>query len=236
MRMQLGPEQRQLNYLQIEVSKRKGKTPVIVTPAKESSDSEEVYDTLLTTSGSERESHDSQASISEPEDDQLLQAQRVELRSKSLNDPSRIPGPPRSVNRLKADGVLDRYSEVWNTIKFHKFEIFTNPWVPYIPNWVWEFYSAYGELVQKGKNKASMFKPVDFVMVCGKKVKCRCLDINVVLGCSLDIMHMEGSSQQKKGAVGALSSCSAKQYHVANDPEHDDAESWCKTAMNYTKG
>ncbi len=21
-----------------------------------------------------------------------------------------------------------------------------------------------------------------------------------------------------------------------NDPEHDDAEGWCKTAMNYTKG
>uniref|UniRef100_M1DTH7 Putative plant transposon protein domain-containing protein n=1 Tax=Solanum tuberosum TaxID=4113 RepID=M1DTH7_SOLTU len=34
-----------------------------------------------------------------------------------------------------------------------------------------------------------MFSPVDFVMVLGKKVKCRGSDTNVVLGCSLDIMY-----------------------------------------------
>lgn len=41
----------------------------------------------------------------------------------------------------------------------------------------------------KGKKKASMFKPVNFVVIRGKKVKCRCLDINKVLGCSLDFMY-----------------------------------------------
>jgi len=48
---------------------------------------------------------------------------------------------------------------------------------------------AYGELVPKGKKKASLFKPVDFMVIRGTKVKCRYSDINEVLGCSLDIMH-----------------------------------------------
>ncbi|WMV46680.1 hypothetical protein MTR67_040065 [Solanum verrucosum] len=78
--------------------------------------------------------------------------------------------PPRSLNRLKAkglrtilekkhlstDGVVNRYPKVWNTIKFHKFELFTKPRDPYIPTWVQEFYSSYGELVPKGKKRINL--------------------------------------------------------------------------------
>uniref|UniRef100_M1DLW3 Uncharacterized protein n=1 Tax=Solanum tuberosum TaxID=4113 RepID=M1DLW3_SOLTU len=77
--------------------------------------------------------------------------------------------PPLSLNRVKAEGlrtilelkqlsideVVERYLEVWNTIKFHKFEIFNKPRGSYIPTWVQEFYYAYGELVLKGKKKSS---------------------------------------------------------------------------------
>uniref|UniRef100_M1DZW3 Integrase core domain containing protein n=1 Tax=Solanum tuberosum TaxID=4113 RepID=M1DZW3_SOLTU len=74
--------------------KCKGKVPVIVTPAEESSDSEGVYETHLTISNSEGDSQDdSLFSISEPEDDTLLQARRAELRSKAMHGLSRILEP-----------------------------------------------------------------------------------------------------------------------------------------------
>uniref|UniRef100_M1DNE6 Integrase core domain containing protein n=1 Tax=Solanum tuberosum TaxID=4113 RepID=M1DNE6_SOLTU len=107
--------------------KGKGKAHAPASP-EESSDSEGIYATHLTTSASEGEHHDPRSATSEPEDGEILSAQRAELRSKRLNDPSRIrtpyatpppraltqvvvPSPPahgpspRSMNNLKTAGL-----------------------------------------------------------------------------------------------------------------------------------
>ncbi|WMV18995.1 hypothetical protein MTR67_012380 [Solanum verrucosum] len=100
-------------------------------------------------------------------------------------------------NNLSIDRVMDKYPEVWNTIKFHKFMIFTRPQGAYIPSWIREFYVECGKLVPMGKNKVNSFAPVDHVMVRGRKVKCNSTDINenesilqhpkdALLGCIID--------------------------------------------------
>uniref|UniRef100_M1DLN8 Integrase core domain containing protein n=1 Tax=Solanum tuberosum TaxID=4113 RepID=M1DLN8_SOLTU len=147
--------------------KDKEKEPVVVPPEEASTDSKGVYEIHLTTFESE-ELTPSASALVPPLAQTVVPA-----------PPVQGPLPPPPLNRLKVEGlrtileenilsiddVVDRFPEVWNTIKFHKFEIFVKPWVPYIPNWVREFYSAYGELVPKGKKKASMFKPVYSVIV-----------------------------------------------------------------------
>ncbi|WMV41136.1 hypothetical protein MTR67_034521 [Solanum verrucosum] len=86
--------------------------------------------------------------------------------------PTPTPTPaPEQTMRFSTDGVVDGYPEVWDTLKFYKFEVFTKSWVPYIPTWVWELYFFYGDLVPKGKKKAIMIKSNDGVMVRGRKKK-----------------------------------------------------------------
>ncbi|KAG5605203.1 hypothetical protein H5410_026695 [Solanum commersonii] len=67
--------------------------------------------------------------------------------------------------------------------------IFTKPRGPYIPNWVWEFYASYGTLISQRKKQAAAFKPVDYVVVRGKKVKCDHVIIDAILDCFDDIDH-----------------------------------------------
>lgn len=70
------------------------------------------------------------------------------------------------------DGVVDRHLAVQDTLQFHKFEVFTRPCGPYITTWVREFYATYSDLVPQMKKKYSAFRPIQFVMVRGRKVRC----------------------------------------------------------------
>uniref|UniRef100_M1DDV6 Polyprotein protein n=1 Tax=Solanum tuberosum TaxID=4113 RepID=M1DDV6_SOLTU len=122
----------------------------------------------------------------------LVKRKHLELRSKATHDPLALtPTPhaseapqvplipvyhPRSMNRLKVtglqsileekrfstDGVVDKYPIVWETLRYHKFK-FTQPRGPYVPTWVWEFYEGYAKLIPKGKKRASLMAPIDFV-------------------------------------------------------------------------
>ncbi|KAK4708745.1 hypothetical protein R3W88_029670 [Solanum pinnatisectum] len=69
-----------------------------------------------------------------------------------------------------------------DTLRYHEFEHFARPRGPYIPSWVREFYTTYGELVPKSKKKASEFRSVKSVKVRGKEVECHNEHINSVLG------------------------------------------------------
>ncbi|KAG5595824.1 hypothetical protein H5410_037056 [Solanum commersonii] len=66
-------------------------------------------------------------------------------------------------------------------LQSRRVEIYPRPQGPYIPTWVWEFYITYGELLPKGKKKASAFRPVKSITVRGKEVGCSSDHINIVL-------------------------------------------------------
>ncbi|KAG5570882.1 hypothetical protein H5410_060648, partial [Solanum commersonii] len=91
-------------------------------------------------------------------------------RAPSVTPALPIVPPPRLLNRLKGDdlwtiieekllsleGLEGKYPDVLETLRCHGFEQFTQPRDPYIPSWVREFYTAYGELVPKNKKKARL--------------------------------------------------------------------------------
>ncbi|WMV49882.1 hypothetical protein MTR67_043267 [Solanum verrucosum] len=60
---------------------------------------------------------------------------------------------------LSGDGVFDKYPDVWETLRFHKFQQFTKPRNPYVPSWVQEFYAGYPRLFLKGKKKVRLRAP-----------------------------------------------------------------------------
>lgn len=83
--------------------------------------------------------------------------------------------------RLSTNGVVDSYPFVWYTLRFNNFDVFTRPRSSYIPTWIKEFYTTYGDLVPRAKKKANTLRSVACVIVQGRNMRCSSDDMNAAL-------------------------------------------------------
>lgn len=86
-------------------------------------------------------------------------------------------------------GLVNIYSGVRDTLQFYSFEQFKKTQGPYVPTWVRELYRTYNELVPNGNEKNSSFRPVKFVMVLGKDVRCNADQFITALNRAINSEH-----------------------------------------------